>query len=97
MLLVLTLKQGGSTSQQKRLTKDPFEEAMIEKYPVDKITGSVTKVEESGVTIEIEEGIDGVIKKDKIPPTMTFTVGQSVIATVSEHDKKRLQISLTSC
>jgi small subunit ribosomal protein S1 len=79
----------------KRLTKDPFE-AMIEKYPVDKkISGIVTKVEDSGVTIELEEGLEGIIKKDKIPPTTKYTVGQNVTATVTEHDKKRHKISLT--
>jgi small subunit ribosomal protein S1 len=79
----------------KRLTKDPFEE-LVEKYPVDKkVSGTVTKVDENGVTLELEDGVDGIIKKDKIPPTMTFTVGQSITATVSEHDKKRHKISLT--
>lgn len=79
----------------KRLTKDPFE-ALMEKYPVDKkVSGTVTKVEDSGVTIEIEEGIEGVIKKEKIPPTTTYTVGQTLTATVSELDKKRHKISLT--
>lgn len=78
----------------KRLTKDPFEE-LVEKYPVDKkVTGTVTKVDESGVTIEIEDDIEGIIKKDKIPPTTSYTVGQSVTATVSEHDKKRHKIHL---
>jgi small subunit ribosomal protein S1 len=79
----------------KRLTKDPFEE-LVEKYPVDKkISGTITKIEDSGVTVELEDGVEGVIKKEKIPPTMTFTVGQTVQATVSEIDKKRHKISLT--
>lgn len=79
----------------KRLTKDPFE-ALIEKYPVDKkISGTVTKVEDSGVTLEIAEGVEGIIKKDKIPPTTKYEVGQTVSATVTEHDKKRHKISLT--
>jgi small subunit ribosomal protein S1 len=78
----------------KRLTKDPFE-ALLEKYPIDKkITGTVLKVEDSGVTVELEEDLEGVIKKDKIPLTTKFTVGQQVTATVSEHDKKRHKISL---
>ncbi len=78
----------------KRLTKDPFEELM-ERYPVDKkVTGTITKVEESGITMELEEDVEGIIKKDKIPPTTKYTVGQSITATVSEHDKKRHKISL---
>lgn len=85
----------------KRLTKDPFE-ALIEKYPVDKkVTGVVIKLDDSGVTIELDpstgsgqEKVEGQIKKDKIPPTTQYTVGQSITATVSEHDKKRHKISL---
>lgn len=78
----------------KRLTKDPFEELMVE-YPVDKkVTGIVTKVEDGGVTLELTETLEGFIKKEKIPPNTTFTVGQKVNVTVSEHDKKRHRIVL---
>lgn len=79
----------------KRLTQDPFEE-VVAKFPVDaKVTGEVTKVDDSGVTLLLEDEVEGVIKKDKIPPTVTYTVGQKVNATVSEHDKKRHKVILT--
>lgn len=78
----------------KRMTKDPFE-ALMDKYPVDKkVTGTVKKVEESGITVEFEDDIEGVIKKDKIPPTTKYEVGQKITATVAEHDKKRHKINL---
>lgn len=79
----------------KRLSKDPFE-ALMEEYPVDKkVTGTVTSVDENGVTVAVAEGVEGVIKKDKIPPGTSYTEGQQINATVSEHDKKRHKISLT--
>lgn len=78
----------------KRLTKDPFE-ALVEKYPVDKkVSGTVTKVEESGLTVALEEEIEGIIKKDKLPPTTKYEVGQTITATIAEHDKKRHKIIL---
>lgn len=78
----------------KRLTTDPFE-ALLEQYPVEKkVKGTVIKVEEAGVTIELAEDATGMIKKDKVPPGTTYTVGQTVTVTVSEHDKKRHKISL---
>lgn len=81
----------------KRLTADPFDEIM-KAYPVDrKVTGEVTKVEESGVTVLLEatnefNEVEAFIKKEKIPPTITYTVGQKITVTVSEFDKKKHRI-----
>lgn len=78
----------------KQLTRDPFEE-IISKYPLDsKISGKVIRVDDNGVYLELEEGIEGVIRKDKIPPTLSFNEGQNINATVSEVDKKRHKIYL---
>lgn len=79
----------------KRLTADPFEK-LVENYPVDKkVTGSVSKVDDSGVTLEFEDGVEAFIKKDKIPPTTTYTVGQDITVTVSEHDKRKHRLLVT--
>jgi small subunit ribosomal protein S1 len=76
----------------KRLTTDPFE-ALMEKYPVEKkITGTVAKVDDSGVTVIISEEVEAFIKKEKIPPTTTYTVGQEITVTVAEFDKRRHKI-----
>ena len=81
----------------KRLTADPFE-ALMEAYPVDKkVSGEVTKVEESGVTILLEgtkemNEVEAFIKKEKIPPTTIYTVGQAITVTVSEFDKRKHRI-----
>jgi ribosomal protein S1 len=78
----------------KRLTKDPFEELM-EQFPIDKkVAGVVSVVEDSGVSLELDNGIEGIIRKEKIPPTINFTVGQKISAIVSEYDKKRHKIVL---
>lgn len=76
----------------KRLTKDPFE-AVMAAYPVDKkITGTVLKVEESGVSVVWDENIEGFIRKEKIPPTTTYKVGQQITVLVSEYDKRRKKV-----
>jgi len=80
----------------KRLTEDPFEETMVA-FPVDKkVVGTVTKIEETGVTLTFEgsEDIEGLIKKEKIPVGTTYHEGQTVNAVVSEHDKKRHRLVL---
>jgi ribosomal protein S1 len=78
----------------KRLTKDPFEEIMAA-YPVDKkIEGAVEKVEESGISVRLEEDVEGFIRRAKLPPSATYVVGQQVTALVSEYDKKRKRVLL---
>lgn len=78
----------------KRLTIDPFE-AIMSAFPVDKkVSGVVSKVDDNGVTITLSDDLEGVIRKEKIPPTTTYTVGQNVSAIVSEFDKKRHKIIL---
>ena len=76
----------------KRLSKDPFE-ALMDEYPVDKkVTGTVASVDDSGVTVALTDEVEGFIKKEKIPPTTTYAVGQSITVTVSEFDKRRHKI-----
>lgn len=76
----------------KRLTGDPFEKQM-EEFPVDKkVAATVLSVDSAGVTVDLGNGAEGFIKKEKIPPTMTFAVDQDVQVTIAEHDKRRHRI-----
>lgn len=77
----------------KRLTADPFE-MLIEKYPVEtKVKGVVTGIEAGDVIFSFgSEGVEGILRKDKIPPTTTYSEGQEVNLTISEHDKRKHRI-----
>lgn len=83
----------------KRLTKDPFEE-ITKQYTVDKkVKGTVTRVLTTGVALsiidaDVKEGIEGFIRKEKIPPTVTYEAGSTVDATVLEVDKRRHRLIL---
>lgn len=78
----------------KRLTTDPFGEAS-KGFAVDqKISGKVLRMTSSGVVIELENGIEGLIRREKIPPTVTYKEGDAVTATVSQIDTKRRKIIL---
>lgn len=78
----------------KKLVRDPFEEK-LKSYAIDqKISGSVTKVLSNGVLVSIGEGIEGFIKKDKIPPTISYNEGSPVNATVVEVDTRRHRLIL---
>lgn len=80
----------------KRLTNDPFEEA-LKKYKVDqKVIGKIAKISDMGVVVDLEEdGIEGFIRKEKIPPTTKYEIGQKITATVSQTDTKKHRIYLT--
>lgn len=77
----------------KRLTADPFD-ILLEKYPVDKkIKGTVTAIEDGDILFSFgEEETIGVLRKDKIPPTTTYTEGQEVNLTIADHDKRKHRI-----
>jgi len=78
----------------KKLTSDPLEKRLKE-FPVDKkIKAKVLKVISSGVLFDLGEGIVGIIKKDKIPPSISYTEGLEIQATVSSIDKKRHRVEL---
>jgi small subunit ribosomal protein S1 len=78
----------------KKLIKDPFEEK-LKSYVVDqKISGSVVKILSNGVLINVGEGIEGFIKKDKIPANISYNEGSPVNATVVEVDTRRHRLIL---
>lgn len=79
----------------KKLTADPLEKR-LEEFPVDKkITAKVLKVISSGVLFDLGEGIVGIIKKEKIPPNVSYKEGLAIQVTVSSIDKKRHRVVLT--
>jgi len=79
----------------KRLTPDPFEQKLKE-YSVDKkIKGEVTKIVSTGVLLDLGEGIVGIIKKDKIPPNVSYKEGSVVDVVVSSIDTKKHRVVLT--
>lgn len=78
----------------KQLMKDPFEEKLKSYKPEQKVTGTVSKVLSSGVLVNLSEGIEGFIKKEKIPPTMKLNEGSSINATVAEVDTRKHRVIL---
>lgn len=75
----------------KRLTADPFEEAVKDIKVDSKVKGKVKSTSSLGVLVELN-GIDGLIKKDKIAPGTKYNAGDEVDLTVVEIDSKRHRI-----
>ena len=79
----------------KRMTTDPFEN-IAKQYSIDrKVKGTITRIASLGISLDLGDNIEGLIKKDKIPPKSSYSVGDLVEATVSEVDTKRHRIVLT--
>jgi ribosomal protein S1 len=78
----------------KSLTEDPFEEKRKAYTADQKVEGSVTKVLSNGVLVKLADGVEGFIKKEKIPPTVSYLEGSPVNATVVEVDTKRHRVVL---
>ncbi|HYM65191.1 MAG TPA: S1 RNA-binding domain-containing protein [Candidatus Sulfotelmatobacter sp.] len=78
----------------KKLTQNPFEEKLKSFAKDQKVTGTVFKVLSSGILVSLGEGIEGFIKKDKIPPTQSFKEGSSINATVVELDQRKQRVNL---
>ncbi len=78
----------------KNLTENPFEEKLKSFTPDQKVSATVSKVLSNGVIVSLEDGIEGFIKKDKIPPTISLKEGSSVNATVVEVDNKKHRVLL---
>ncbi|RJQ38152.1 S1 RNA-binding domain-containing protein [Candidatus Microgenomates bacterium] len=82
----------------KRLTQDPFGE-ILKDFAVDKkVSGEVIKIVPTGVILKLTsksgQEVEGLIRKEKIPPTVSYKVGDEVKAIVSQVDARKHRIVL---
>lgn len=79
----------------KQLTEDPFTK-LAEKYPVDStVKGTVTQIVAGNVHISLGDGVEGIIRKEKVPTDEIYTEGQSVTVMIGEIDMRRHRIYLS--
>ncbi len=78
----------------KQLGEDPFTK-IAEVYTKDKdVKGTVAKVTPFGVIVSLSSGVEGLIHISKIPPNVTFDVGQTIECSVESVDAKARRIAL---
>jgi len=76
----------------KRLTSDPFTENTKNLSVDKKVKGKISQINSAGITVDLGNGIEGLIKKEKVPPSSSYSVGQEIDVTVSEIDAKRHRV-----
>lgn len=78
----------------KQTLEDPWTK-IADKYKAEtKISGKVIKMTENGAYVELEPGVDGLLRTAKIPADMSVKEGDSVDCFVEEVDIKNHKISL---
>lgn len=78
----------------KQLLEDPFSKVSAQYTKDMEISGTVAKVTPFGVFVSLEGGLEGLIHISKIPPNVSFEVGQKVECSVEAVDLRSRRISL---
>ncbi len=87
----------------KQLAADPWEEVQ-KKYKTGRssVTGKVKDIKDSGIVVELEEGIEGYIRASELSQekgqrdaTKSFRVGDEITAQVTGFDKRMRQVNLS--
>ena len=79
----------------KRMSDDPFAK-IVEKYTVDKkVEGKVVKSVDGNLQVLLEDNIEGVVRKEKVPPNKVFNTGDTITLTVVSVDSRRRKVELS--
>ena len=95
MVIAKDAETGRLNLSIKQLLEDPFAEASAKYTKDQKVNGTVAKVTPFGVFVGLEEGIEGLIHISKIPPNVSYSVGQSVMCEIESIDVATRRISLS--
>ncbi len=78
----------------KQLSDDPFMK-VSQDYTKDKeVKGTVLRLTPYGVIVELSRGVEGLIHISKIPPNVSYEVGEAIECSVESVDTKSRKITL---
>jgi ribosomal protein S1 len=79
----------------KQLTSDPWL-TIEERYPVGSvITGTVSRIEQFGIFVNVESGVDGLIHNSKLDSDQKLHKGEKISVNIENIDKENKRMSLT--
>ena len=80
----------------KQLTDDPWL-TIAERYPVGTVvTGTVSRVEQFGVFVSVEPGVDGLIHSSKLDSDRKLHRGEQISVNIESIDQEARRMSLTA-
>lgn len=88
------IKGGKLSFSIKTAGQDPWDAASDKYRQEEKVTGTVTKISDFGVFVEVEPGIEGLIHTTKIPPGRRLKEGEKINCYVENIDTKVRKLSL---
>ncbi len=93
-VLTVDLEAGRVNLSLKAFLKDPFQDYLDNHQADDVVTGTVAKVEDSALTVELSEGVEGTLPSDKFEAGASYKVGQKLQLLIDSLDSRRRKISL---
>lgn len=94
MVIAKDEKSGRVNLSIKQLTRDPFGEISQKFSQSQKVSGTVARVTPYGVFVELPFGVEGLMHISKIPPNVTYKMGQEVECEIETIDVATRKISL---
>lgn len=91
---VIEVRDGRLSLSIKQAQKDPWEDIAAKYKPEQKFKGTVTKVSDFGIFVQIEPGVEGLVHITKIPPATKFNIGDKVDCYIEEVNPSEKRISL---
>ena len=85
----------------KQLASDPFEAALAKLNKGMVVTGTVSRIEENGIEVMLQEGVTGFIRKSELSRDRSeqrpdrFAVGEKVDAKITQLDRASRKIVLS--
>lgn len=78
----------------KHTFEDPFTKIAQKFQPDDVVKAEVLEVTDAGVTIKLDEGVEGLLPISKMDPTTSYEVGKTVTVLIDTVDTQRRKINL---
>lgn len=91
---VIGAREGKLALSIKAAQEDPWDKAPDKYKPEDRLEGTITRISDFGIFVEVEPGIEGLIHTTKIPPGKKFSEGEKVKCYVENLDTKAHKLSL---
>ncbi len=85
---------GRANLSVKQLSQDPFLEKVKDFNPDDVIKGEITKVNQMGVFVSLDGGVEGLVHSSKMDQDTTYEVGGSMNFLVDSIDAQKRRVNL---